>query len=339
MRLLTSYKARVAFASVSAAVESLGVRGSRVKSVEVGTTYDKTSSRILIYAHYNPLGCVTETVQRLVHEYREMGYSVVFVTMCPELNDVDYRMLKESCALIIRRRSFGRDFGAWKDSFPILQEHFPNCNEVVLTNDSVVGPVCSLRTIFKRIASSRADVIGLTESWDRAYHLQSYFLVFKGPAAIEFLKDFFGRMWLRNNRDWVIRRGEIGLSQAALCSSLRLECLCRLHELRKLVFQDQARREAATLNIAPFIRRDISQIDETSYLTVLWSLRINPTHYFWRDLIELLDYPFIKVDLLKSNPARIVGLEAWRDVVSEAGVISPEIIERHMMTQKTSRVP
>ncbi|ACI91761.1 conserved hypothetical protein [Afipia carboxidovorans OM5] len=278
-------------------------------------------------------------MQRLVHEYREMGYSVVFVTMCPKLNDVDYRKLKESCSLIIRRRSFGRDFGAWKDSFPILQEHFPHCNEVVLTNDSVVGPVCPLKTVFDRIASSRADLIGLTESWDRAYHLQSYFLVFKGPVAIEFLKDFFGRMWLRNSRDWVIRRGEIGLSQAALRSSLRLECLCKLHELRKLVSQDQARREAATLNIVPFIRQARPQLDEASCLTVLWSLRINPTHYFWRDLIELLGFPFIKVDLLKLNPDRIVGLEAWRDVVLEAGVISPELIERHMMTQKISRVP
>ena len=58
----------------------------------------------------------------------------------------------------------------------------------MLINDSIIGPLNSedFTSLFSRIRSSPAELIGLTDSLERIYHLQSYFLVAKqnGVAAL-----------------------------------------------------------------------------------------------------------------------------------------------------------
>jgi lipopolysaccharide biosynthesis protein len=51
-------------------------------------------------------------------------------------------------------------------------------------NDSVFGPTndAAFSELLKRIRNSGADFIGLTESFERCWHLQSYFLAVKSPA-------------------------------------------------------------------------------------------------------------------------------------------------------------
>jgi hypothetical protein len=65
---------------------------------------------------------------------------------------------------------------------------------------------------------------------------------------------------------------------------------------------------------------------------------LNPTHYFWDILIEDLDFPFIKRDLLQRNPVRIPGLIRWRDIIQRQAY-DVELISRHLRISAQNHVP
>jgi hypothetical protein len=69
------------------------------------------------------------------------------------------------------------------------------------------------------------DLIGLTDSFQRSYHLQSYFLYFKGDKWQEFISRE-----ILNWRNWHFKRsiveyGERGLSKRASKYGLKLEAV------------------------------------------------------------------------------------------------------------------
>ena len=55
----------------------------------------------------------------------------------------------------------------------------------------------------------------------------------------------------------------------------------------------------------------------------------NPTHVFWDILIKDFKYPFIKRDLLKTNPADIRNFFSWIEVVKKTGY-NINLIEEHL---------
>jgi hypothetical protein len=63
-------------------------------------------------------------------------------------------------------------------------------------------------------------------------------------------------------------------------------------------------------------------------------LPLNPTSDFWRQLLQS-GFPFVKRELLRSNPTGVGDLADWRDVVAEASTADLEAIERDL--QRTLR--
>ena len=53
----------------------------------------------------------------------------------------------------------------------------------MLANDSVYGPLFDLKEILARCDAS-ADIWGMTDNRAGGYHLQSYFLLFRGRALV-----------------------------------------------------------------------------------------------------------------------------------------------------------
>jgi hypothetical protein len=41
----------------------------------------------------------------------------------------------------------------------------------------------------------------------------------------------------------------------------------------------------------------------------------NPCHHLWRELVEGMDYPYLKAELIRRNPLKLTGVENWRQVV------------------------
>jgi hypothetical protein len=95
--------------------------------------------------------------------------------------------------MIVRRRSYGRDFGAWKDTWHPTRRFMPNTKEIILTNDILLGPLRPLSDLFRRLEAAEGDVVGSRDSWDRAYHLQSFFLLFRQGSGVASCDRFLRR--------------------------------------------------------------------------------------------------------------------------------------------------
>jgi lipopolysaccharide biosynthesis protein len=157
------------------------------------------------------------------------------------------------------------------------------------------------------MAMANFDMVGITDSWWFAYHVQSYFLYFK-KNIIEsgFLKQFFDEVQVLSNKGDIINRYEIGLSKKLACEGFSVGALT---EYRKIY------QEFHTLD---------SSINQ-DYIR-------DATVYFWKELLINRHSPFIK----KSNWKYLDVTECLyspllENILRESGSkFSFELIERHL---------
>jgi lipopolysaccharide biosynthesis protein len=121
--------------------------------------------------------------------------------------------------LVLTRPNVGYDFGSWRDAFATV-DGLSGRGLVVLTNDSLLGPLGALDDLTARIEQIDADVWAATESHARGRHLQSYLLAFRG-GSLERLLDFFGGVRALDSKEDVIANYERGLTRAIDAAGLR----------------------------------------------------------------------------------------------------------------------
>ncbi|PVU82122.1 hypothetical protein DDP54_02850 [Cellulomonas sp. WB94] len=114
---------------------------------------------------------------------------------------------------VMRKPNVGYDFGSWA----IALARFPDiasAENVVLANDSLVGPFASISKLFAAFHSSPADVWGLTETLQFSRHLQSFFVGYRGGVLRdEPLARFWRDIRHFDDKNDVIHRHEIGLGR------------------------------------------------------------------------------------------------------------------------------
>lgn len=114
------------------------------------------------------------------------GFDVVLV--CNSDLAPDALHIADDCRRLCRevhvRANLGLDFAAWSQAAQLTPD-LATYRRVVLANDSVIGPTsqAAFDAMLVRLRASRADVVGLTESFVRRRHLQSYFLAFQHRAV------------------------------------------------------------------------------------------------------------------------------------------------------------
>ena len=195
--------------------------------------------RVVLFCHYDRSGQASEGMRRYVDALIQAGLSVVFVTNSGRLAEEAKGWVRERCALVVERRNAGFDFAAWQDGLEAAGLPRSDTEILVIANDSVCGPFAPLTSVLERFDFEKADVWGLTDSWQIRYHLQSYFMTF-GPAA--FRSPAFARFWggvrdLRLKRA-VIRSYEVQLTQLLLQAGLRCEALWPYDGLIRLLQEE-----------------------------------------------------------------------------------------------------
>ena len=156
---------------------SLSFQKTAILSSELYASKE-TISRCVLLCHYNSNGLLLEQVKFIASFFQNQGIDVIVVTT--KVNESAKNWIQSNLSGLIIRRNIGRDFGAWKDSIAWLRQIdvFNNLKELYLLNDSVIIISSSLgesRLQTDLIDNQKADLIGLTESWQGGYHLQSYF--------------------------------------------------------------------------------------------------------------------------------------------------------------------
>jgi hypothetical protein len=253
-----------------------------------------------LFLHWSPDGRVSAMVRCQLAVWREQGFTVVFISNA-KVPTADWDAVGEHASLLIQRGNVGRDFGAWRDAYPIATRYFGMPSELLLANDSVLGPVRPISPIVEAWRGAGEGVFGMTESVAPKPHLQSYLLLATGERAVASVARHL--LGFQNSRSkwWIVRTGEIALSARVIAEGL--DC--------GAVFG----YAAACRAIDPVTRRELGSRFAEEATPRHWPL--NPTIHLWRPLVERLGFPYLKRDLLRAMPDAL-GLSApWRPLVSD----------------------
>jgi lipopolysaccharide biosynthesis protein len=140
-------------------------------------------SEVAILVTYSPDGWLKPHVRHCIESLRLEGIAPVLVLNTDEACKFDNADLLSYVDGLFIRQNRGYDFAAWAHIIQLHRELL-DATILYLINDSIIGPFdrAAFSKLMQRIRSSEADVIGLTESMDRGWHLQSFFLAFKRRA-------------------------------------------------------------------------------------------------------------------------------------------------------------
>ena len=226
---------------------------------------------LCIFAHYDRDAMVDPYVFHYLKAIRDSGFEIVFVSTV-SLNDETTARLREQCRDVILRSNIGHDFGSW--AIGLARHRQQVRGRLLLANDSVYGPVGSLRQSIEQLTAAPADFYGMVLSHEVAPHLQSWFLLFE-PHVVgsEAFAEIFCQPVANRSRDDVIR--ELELRATSHLQSAGYRC--------RALFESGDRRIIG-----------------------------NPTVYLWRQLVEQDGVPFLKVAILRDDPGWTAQEVKWR---------------------------
>lgn len=187
-------------------------------------------TEVVFFVTYAPAPALKRHVVRHVEALLAAGLQVVLVAntpLKPEQITIEPQLLDRLAGAYVRD-NLGFDFAAWAHVYALLEANLVGCERLLLTNDSIVGPVRAgqLDAVLSRVRASRADVVGLTEYHAPRYHLQSFFLVFQHRAVqSNALGQFMHEVKSLPSKDLVIDFYETVLSDRLARSGLQLEAL------------------------------------------------------------------------------------------------------------------
>lgn len=245
----------------------------------------------LIYVHWDANGQVRPDVLEQLRAYR--GYAdLAFVSAAPELRHRPRAMatLRRLCDVVLVRHNEGYDFGSWQAGLAFCKPYLQHVSRLILTNDSCYGPLNPLHILFERLAGSRADVVGLTESTAIRSHLQSYFIAYGARVLHSALFwAFWEKIAIWPAKLDLVMAYEVGWSGVLADAGFTQEAL------------------------------------------FLAGQHGNVTHTHWRELLEELQFPFLKTELLRLNPIR-QDIDAWPQVAMACNPRVAAMISDHLAT-------
>lgn len=275
-----------------------------------------------IYVHFDEKGLVHDYVVHQLREIVDAGYRITFVSNAPIFPEQSRARIAPFCKKAIWRVNTGYDFGAYKDGIASLTD-LDDLDGLVLMNDSVYGPFWNLANILSEIDRSKVDFWGISDSWEHQYHLQTYFMLFF-PKALQ--ATSFRQFWkcypYINNKRWVIRNGEVKLTQALAKQQLRGTALVPYWSAVEKM-KDRLGSVKAQ-NLTPLERR--------VQIALLRGQPLNSMHYFWELIIVDYRCPFIKRELLEKNPAGVPLVSRWPDVIRSHSGYDVTMIEKHLQS-------
>lgn len=293
------------------------------------------TKRVAVFNHFDMHGIIHDYVEHYIREIQKAGFAVIFTSNSPKFPESSVEKLKPLVSKIIWRANVGYDFGAFKDGIAAIPDSRA-LDMLLVTNDSMYGPLRDLSDIIAESDPAEADVWGITDCWDRQFHLQSYFLLFH-PTALrsKAFQQFWKRLPYYQRKRWVVRYGEIGLTPYLQRFGLRCQALVPYRQtVRTLAPRIEEYLETAKVEDDPIRYRYL----ETIARAIRDGVPLNQTHFFWDHLLGPARCPFIKRDLLQHNPMAIPFLHHWERILAEHSSYDSRLIVRHLERTMRNRV-
>jgi lipopolysaccharide biosynthesis protein len=138
------------------------------------------SGEIALFVAHAPEGHVKPHVPHYLASLQKRGIHPVVIIASDGEFRADTTLLALAHGLYVRQ-NVGFDFGAWAHVLRTEPQLLSGADILYLVNDSMLGPLNEQKfdRVLERIRASAADVIGLTDSYEKRWHVQSYFIVLK----------------------------------------------------------------------------------------------------------------------------------------------------------------
>ena len=260
--------------------------------------------RWCVYAHHDAGGQAAHYVLKALDGIKACGFKTAVVSTSPGLADAGLRAMKERATAVIVRDNVGYDFGSYKCGIRYLRDIDARPVELLITNDSVFGPLTPLSSVLKR--AKGYDLYGITDSIEPSYHLQSYFVHY-GRRVLQ--SDAFHHFWDpvefigsgdMESKYRIVTQYEIGGSQFFIQQGFKVGAAFAF----KSLVQDECRQFIAELDLYR------TQPGRPAQAFMLPS---NVSHAYWKNLL-LRGCPYIKRGLLTLNPYG-VDISDWAPVI------------------------
>ena len=203
--------------------------------------------------------------------------------------------------LYIQRPNLGRDLYSYAVGLKNINRN--SLKHIVLINDSVIWEKGSANQFWKLASKSSYDVVGMTESKQGPYHLQSYAICINNVSTealtpIESLRPSLMKRTL-------VEFGEKKISRDWIRNGLSIGPLWKIESL-----------DFGTIQFSKYYGDDQEKIS----LLLSKSVPLNPTIHLWAELF--LKAGVIKKSLLNKNPAKLISPPKS---IQECRVIAQEI--------------
>lgn len=245
-------------------------------------------------AHFDPDGVVAGHVRRQIEAWLDLGAKPTFVTTA-DLQDADREWLAPKVTLI-ERENVGHDFVSYQRGL-LDSGDLSGYDEVVICNDTFVGPLVPLAQIFAAMASSKADFWGVARCDRRKPHVQSYFVVFRRSVlGSPVFQQFWAELVPLASRRAVIRRYEVGMSVKLRKAGFKLASFFR---------ETRGERRLGRLRVAWWVLHRNPVGGDGSRLARFW----RDAHEPWNPATAFADaaldhgrLPLVKIDTLRHDP-------------------------------------
>ncbi|QCB46338.1 rhamnan synthesis F family protein [Hydrogenophaga sp. PAMC20947] len=265
--------------------------------------------KFCVYSHFDPNGKLARYVKFYLEEITACGYDIIFVSTSQMVSDSDCKYLDNLCFKTLFRQNVGYDFSSYRKGIEVLFESGIQVDCLLIANDSVFGPISNLRSIMVQMENHVAEMVGLTDSFDLSYHIQSYFIHFKGNLlSSQVFRNFWDSVTLIDNttpnfKQEIINRYEVGGTQYFISKGYKVAALFPFSDLLEQHFSAVLKilkNSSMVAGVEPISEFDLQ-------------FRLNATHYYWRYLIEI-GLPFIKRELLTKNPTN-TDISKWPQTI------------------------
>jgi lipopolysaccharide biosynthesis protein len=285
--------------------------------------------RLCIFAHYDRDNIVDRYVLNYLQGLRSVAQHIVFVSTS-RLTDPDIETLGHLCDSVITRENIGYDFMSWQAGLASIDD-IAAYDELIVCNDSVYGPLYPLENVFDTMARQTCDFWGITGHRHRAFHLQSYFIVFKRHMTdSKPFREFWRSITPEESKATIVEKYEIGLTDG---------------------FVKEGFKPATYVHYSPSYLRYLRTVGPPwTFQKCLWLFVVVPlsgvvprwntmalrpedhfpiTHAYWKEIIVRHKMPFLKIEVLRHNPIRVC-INNYERVIAKHSDYDVTLIKNHL---------
>lgn len=268
-----------------------------------------------VYSHFDADSDVQDYVIEALKRIKASGLKIIIMSTSPNIVEAKLETMRSYATIIILRENIGYDFGSYKLGIEYLFNNKMKPSQILLTNDSVYGPMINLNPILKK--SKKFDMYGMTDSIEINYHLQSYFIIYNERILKD--KNFIG-FWksvklLKHDtkafKQKIIIEYEVGGSQFFMGLGYKLGAEFPFKKIVTTAWND--------------FLKDIKQSETiVSYPFTPLTIGYNNTHFYW-DRMMNIGFPYIKRELLTTNPM-FRNIHNWPQIIKDKFKYDPKLI-------------